>query len=110
MLGVTTPRVMANTFEDGLRAALGRACQAQNTAVITQGRREILAMSRDAVLQSIERIAADALPLNDEWEFRGLLEVYEQLDRGLLRRLVESGLASDNEEIKEAALDFRDRV
>jgi len=105
---VITHIAMTNTFEHDLREALGRACQAQNTAVITQGRREILALPRDAVLQSIERIAADSLPLDDEWEFRRLLEVYEQLDRGLLRRLVETGLMSSNAEIKEAAEDFRE--
>lgn len=97
---------MTDTFENDLRAALGRACQAQNAAVITQGRSEILALPRDAVLQSIERLAAESLPLDDEWEFRRLLEVYEQLDAELLRRLVETGLASSNPEIKEAAEDF----
>ena len=99
---------MTDSFELDLREALGRACQAQNTAVITQGRREILALPRDAVLQSIERVAADSLPLDDEWEFRRLLEVYEQLDRGLLRRLVEVGLASSNAAINDAAEDFRE--
>lgn len=101
---------MPNTFEHDLREALGRACRAQNTAVITQGRCEILALPRDVVLQRIERIAGDCLPLDDEWEFRRLLEVYEQLDRGLLRRLVETGLVSGNQEIKEAAKDFRERL
>ena len=98
---------MTDTFENDLRAALGLACQAQNTAIIIHGRHKILALPRDAVLQSIERIAADSLPLNDEWEFRRLLEVYEQLDPELLQRLVETGLASSNAEIKEAADDFR---
>lgn len=98
---------MTDTFERDLRETLGRACQAQNTAVITQGRREILALPRDAVLQSIERVAADSLPLDDEWEFRRLLEIYEQLDRGLLHRLVETGLVSSNSEIKEASEDYR---
>ena len=85
---------MTNTLEADLRAALGRACQAQNAAVITQGRREILALPRDFVLQNIERIAADALPLEDGWEFRRLLEVYDQLDGGLLLQLAATGLSS----------------
>lgn len=99
---------MPNAFESDLRAALERACRAQNGAIITRGRREILALPRKAVLEDIERIAADCLSLEDEWEFRRLLEVYEELDGELLRRLVATGLASPNPEIKEAAEDFRD--
>ena len=101
---------MADTFRDELREALGRACQAQNVGVITQGRREIMAMPRDLVIESIELIATDSLPLGDPWEFRRLLELYEQLDQSLLTRLIESGLANDNAEVKEAAQDFRDRL
>ena len=101
---------MTDAFKEELREALGRACQAQNVSVVTQGRREILAMSRDQVLRDIEQVAADSLPLDDEWEFRRLLEVYEQLDRRLLERLVETGLASKNSEIREAAEDFREKL
>ena len=101
---------MTDTFRDDLRAALGRACQAQNAGVITQGRRDILAMPREAVVESIELVATECLPLGEEWEFRRLLELYAELDRGLLNRLVESGLASDAAEIREAAEDFRDRL
>jgi hypothetical protein len=101
---------MTATFEKDLRAALERACQAQNVANIIQGRRETLALPRETVLQNIERLAAVSLPLNDEWVFRRLLEIYELLDRGLLGRLVQTGLASGNAEIKEAAKDFRERV
>jgi hypothetical protein len=109
-LGVTTRLGMTATFPDELRAALERACQAQNVSVITQGRREILAMQREAVVQSIESVAAGTLQLDDEWTFRRLLELYEQLDRGLLRRLIEVGLASSNGEVREAAEDFRLRL
>jgi len=101
---------MTDAFKEELRAALGRACQAQNVSVITQGRREILSMPRDEILASIERVAADSLPLGDEWEFRRLLELYEQLDAGLLRRLVERGLRSENAEVREAAEDLRAKI
>jgi hypothetical protein len=101
---------MTDTFPDELRAALGRACQAQNVSVITQGRSEILAMQRDAVVHSVESVAAETLHLDDEWEFRRLLELYEKLDRGLLRRLIEVGLVSGNGEVREAAEDFKLRI
>ena len=62
-------------------------------------------MPRDQVLRDIERVAADCLSPDEEWEFRRLLEVYEELDRGLLLRLIEIGLASENAGVREAAED-----
>jgi hypothetical protein len=97
---------MTDVFKEELRAALGRAYQAQNTSVIMRGRREILSMPGDEVLGNIESVPEDSLPLGDEWEFRRLLELYEQLDRVLLKRLVERGLQSQNPEIREASEDF----
>lgn len=101
---------MPANFINDLRAAIERACQAQNNAVITRGRREILAMQRNEVVESIERVAAHALNLDDEWEFRRLLELYEQLDKGLLRRFIETGLESSNNEVREAAEDLQSRT
>ncbi len=101
---------MTGAFKEELRVALGRACQAQNVSVITRGRREILSMPRDEILVNIERVAADSLLLGGEWEFRRLLELYDQLDAGLLRRLVENGLKSENEEVREAAEDFKAKI
>jgi hypothetical protein len=101
---------MTDVFKEELRAALQRACQAQNDSVIMRGRREILAMPREEVLEHIERVSAAALPLGSEWEFRRLLELYEQLDRSLLQRLVESGRQSENPEIREAAADFSGKL
>jgi hypothetical protein len=94
---------MTTSFEDKLRDSLESACQAQNVSVIVRGRNEILAMPRDAVLQTIERVAAECLTLDDEWEYRRLLELYELLDRGLLQRLIDVGLKSNNWEVREAA-------
>jgi hypothetical protein len=103
------PLTMTNTFEIDLRSALELACRSQNVGNILKGRQEIFAMPKGDVLANIERIAADSLPLGDEWEFRRLLELYEELDRGLLARLVELGLSSGQAEVIEAAEDFRSR-
>jgi|GEM_PF-6841426 len=101
---------MADAFEHDLREALGRACHAQNASVIERGRREILALPRDFVLENIERIAGESLPLDDDdWEYLRLLEVYGQLDRELLARLIDRGLASSNAAIQEEAEIFRAR-
>jgi hypothetical protein len=68
----------------------------------------MLALSRERVLELIEDVAVKTLRLSDDWEYRRLLEVYERLDEGLLRRLVASGLTSSNPAVREAAEDFRD--
>jgi hypothetical protein len=57
-------------------------------------------------LTDIESVATECLDLNDEWEFRRLLELYEMLDEQLLRRLVEHGSHSKNPEVREAAEDY----
>lgn len=100
---------MKPEFEQ-LKGALQRACQAQNDGVITGGRADILAMPRATVLATIESVAAQSLSLSDEWEYRRLLELYAQLDRGLLRRLVTQGLSDANPEVREAAEDFKARI
>jgi hypothetical protein len=93
-----------------LKAALQRACQAQNATVITSGRADILAMPKDTVLANIESVAAQSLSLSDEWEYRRLLELYAQLDQGLVQRLVAQGLGDANSEVREAAQDFGSRI
>ena len=75
---------------------------------ITRGRTEILALPRARVLEVIESVATETLPLSEEWEYRRLLELYRELDAGLLQRLLTGGLASDDADIREAAEDFRD--
>ena len=100
--------LMLHAIRDQIRDALGYACRAQSDRAITRGRNEILALPRERVLQLIEDVAAETLPLSDEWEYRRLLELYELLDKGLLQRLVAAGLASGNPEVREAAEDFRD--
>jgi len=79
---------------------------AQSIRAITRGRTEILSLPRSQVLEHIESVAAATLPF-EEWEYRRLLELYEQLDAGLVQRLVSRGLASTDADIREAAEDFR---
>jgi hypothetical protein len=97
---------MSAGFQEQLRAALERACRAQNDSVITRGRAEILAMPRDLVLQNIEALAPLTLPLDEDWEYRRLLELFAELDAPLLQRLITRGLKSANPEVREAAQDF----
>ncbi len=99
------------TLEPDLRDVVAHyllelACQAQNIANISLGRRALLGLPRVWLLAHVEVYAEPLLQLEDEWEYRRLAEVYEHLDQGLLRRLIARGLDSRNGEIREAARDF----
>jgi hypothetical protein len=90
-----------------LKVALERSCCAQNARNITLGREIIMALPREWVLPRIDGVAQRVLNLTgDDWEYRRLLEVYDVLDRSLLKKLVAAGLTSDNEGIREAAEEF----
>ena len=91
---------------ENLRSAIQLACQPQNAHRLVGGRRQVLAMPRSWVLQSIEKVAPECLNLSDYWENRRLLELASHLDAKLLQRLVQLGHASDDEDIREAAHDF----
>jgi hypothetical protein len=82
------------------------ACQCQNEANITLGRQGIWSLPRAWVTENIQRVATEMLSLDDEWEYRRLLEVYEKLDSSLLKSLVDLGLGSRDEDIAEAAVEF----
>ena len=107
-LGTYAHPAMSDTIREQIQNALQYACTAQSMPAISRGRTEILALPRTQVLEHIEVIAATTLTF-EEWEYRRLLEVYEQLDAALLKRLVAKGAASDDPDIREAAEDFRHR-
>lgn len=86
---------------------LALACEAQHVGNIELGREGILSLPRNWLLERIESIADVQLDLDQEWEYRRLLEVYEKLDKQLLLRLIERGRASSDESLREAANDFR---
>jgi hypothetical protein len=92
---------------DALKDAVSLACQPSYVPKITRGRAEVLAMPRAWVLAHIEQVAYENLNLTDEWEYRRLLELFQQLDIGLVQRLVVHGQKSPDADIREAAEDFR---
>jgi hypothetical protein len=66
----------------------------------------VLALPRALVLEHLERVAASALDLTDEWEYRRRLELAELLDVELVR----VGLASNDPDLREAAEDWQARL
>jgi hypothetical protein len=93
-----------------LHGFLELACQAQNGVNIEIGRSGIKAIPRKWILENIESEAEFLINLQDEWEFRRLLEVYWELDLPLVRRLASVGLDSSNPEIREASEDFLEKL
>jgi hypothetical protein len=81
-------------------------CQATHIGNIRLGRESILSLPRDWVVERINDIAHQTLNLNDEWEFRRLLEIYELLDKNLFVSMCQFGKQCENLEIREAANDF----
>jgi hypothetical protein len=94
-----------------LQRVLALACQAQNFHRISEGRMALAAMPRDWLTDNLPlRVSLD-LDLDDEWEFRRLLELLEILgmeSTELFRGYLQFGLeVSNNPEVTEAAVEFQ---
>ena len=82
---------------------LGLACQAQNVHNITLGRMALLNIPRVWLVEHIKAVAEPLVALNEEWEYRRLLELYENLDAGLTTDHLLRGLVSPNPDIQSTA-------
>jgi len=97
------PTLEPQTRDAVMGYLLELACQCQNITNISLGRMALLALPRDWLVQHIKRYAEPLLELEDEWEYRRLLEVYQQLDDDLVHRLALRGLTSPDGDIQETA-------
>lgn len=66
----------------------------------------ILSLPREWVLANIERVAEPLLEKGGYEEYRRLLELYIQLDKELARRLALRATNQQDEDIREAGIDF----
>lgn len=87
---------------------LGRACLAQNGNNILLGRAAASRIPQEVLSKLLPGAVARALNLNDEWEYRRLLELLEHVKSPLLAEYIRLGLASADPEIREAAQDMSD--
>ena len=104
------PELIVTLPDDTATAALayllGLACEAQNDANISYGRRAIIAMPHDWVVPRIHSIAERDLNLADDWECRRLLELYSEIDQTLLRQFASACCGSTDPAIADAGRDF----
>ena len=63
----------------------------------------MMALPLPWLLVHIETVAQTQVNLQDEWEYRRLLEIAWKLDRGLVERLTMYGLGSQNISVRLAA-------
>jgi len=55
-------------------------------------------------------VASSIIDFNDDWEYRRMLEVTELLSQELLAWGVQIGQSSDDPEVKEASVDFEEKL
>lgn len=86
------------------------ACKGQTHAYINISRKLILQIPLNWLLDNFIIVVETTIDLNDEWEYRRLLELASYISKELLKWGVDIGLNSKNTEINEAAEDFKERV
>ena len=99
--------VVANSL---IAYLLELSCQCQNIRNITLGRMALWALPGQWLLERIELVAEPLIRLNDDWEYRRLLEVYWRLDKSLVKKLALQGLDNPNPEIREAGQECLDKL
>ena len=89
-----------------LSELLGTACQSQNEANVTLGRKAISRISHDWLLKTAPEVIESTLDVSDYWEYRRLLELLSLSAPELLPVYIQRGLASGDTDVREAAEDF----
>lgn len=85
------------------------ACKSQNIALITLARDRIKKIPSRSLFEYLPKAAKGSICIEDEWEYRRLLELVNEAVPQLLEAYIEQGLLSDNDEVQEAATDFRNK-
>ncbi|MED1790098.1 hypothetical protein P4V47_21935 [Brevibacillus laterosporus] len=86
------------------------ACKGQNTEPILLARNQLKKIPIGWLIQFFPEVAQKNIDFEDEWEFRRLLELVHEAIPHLLKKYIEYGLMSQNEEVKEAAEDFVSKI
>ncbi len=85
---------------------LNFACQSQHIGNIQAGRQGLLKIPHSRMSGVLKTAVSRVLDLSDEWEYRRLCEFLGLLNSDLLNEYVVAGLASPNDEGREAAEEF----
>ncbi len=90
---------------------LEAACKYQNVGPIVASRTVLSKIPAADVHELLPSVVRTTLDLDDEWEYRRLLEVLQVVNQsGLLAQYIVAGKKSSNPEVREAALEFEMRT
>jgi len=89
---------------------LDYACKGQTHAYINIARRLIMQIPHAWIKENFIPVASSIIDFNDDWEYRRMLEVTELLSQELLAWGVQIGQSSDDPEVKEASVDFEEKL
>ena len=105
-------RVVVNYLNSGAAAEkvvgilLQGACQSQHIGNIQASREALARIPRDWLKSVLIPTISKSLNIEDEWEYRRLLELLKELSPEIMPPFIEQGLASQDLGIHEAAEDF----
>ena len=86
---------------------IATGCTAQNGRNITAGRELASQLPRKWLETAVAEVAATTLDLEDEWEYRRLLELLQHVGLNAFNDFIRRGLVSQNPEVQEAAIDMQ---
>ncbi len=85
---------------------LSHACQGTNEAAIMAGRKAVSGLPVVWLNANLCHVVHVRLNLDDDWEFRRLLELMKEVSPAMMPAIVKAGLSSPNADVREAAQDF----
>jgi len=90
-----------------LKVLIENSCLGQNYGPIELGRKKISEIDKNWLKQYFIEVANECINYSDEWEYRRLLELVVYAIPELKHQVLEFGMNSENEEIREAVEDFQ---
>ncbi|MDE7424421.1 MAG: hypothetical protein K2N51_12170 [Lachnospiraceae bacterium] len=91
-----------------LQKLLEWACQPQNMTAIAIARKKIREINKDWLNENFLEVIEDCIDLSDEWEYRRLLELVVDVLPEMKGHILELGIDSENEEIREIVEDYKE--
>ena len=88
---------------------LEQACESQHVGHILSARKALLTLPRAWLSGVLPDAIRDVVVLDDEWEYRRLIELLKDLNPPLFDSYINYGIATGDGEIYEAAADLKGR-
>jgi hypothetical protein len=86
---------------------LEQACVSQHVGHIMSARKALLTLPRDWLSRVLQDAIEETVDLDDEWEYRRLIELLKDLNPELFDSYIQYGIAAGDGAIFEAATDLK---